>query len=202
MNKLVTLDSSNLTPNQQVMSQNIPLTRAQVSETVQSPLPQLLQTPSGLAILELQGTIYLPAPNCTTDNELRENQQLPRSQTENNTGLKSLEAAFGRLSFPYYDEADTNSTAWMKKVYLYVGPHQRLTGEVKKLQNALAVIRKVRNDPFEGSEDVDEIEKNNIQLEIVEIIKYKILFSNRPEPVGTPGSTGSAAEYLTALKCL
>ncbi|RKF71457.1 putative sister chromatid cohesion protein ctf8 [Golovinomyces cichoracearum] len=174
------------------MSQIITLTHAQAPEPIKSPLPQLLKTPSGLAILELQGTINLPAPNCTSDIELRENHQLLRSHTENSTGLRSVEAAFGRLSFPYHDEGDTNSTAWMKKVFLYVGPHQRLTGEVKKLQNALAVIRKVKDELMEEREDVDNTAKNEVQLEIVDIIKYKILFTNRPEPVGIPGDFPAA----------
>ncbi|RKF79038.1 putative sister chromatid cohesion protein ctf8 [Golovinomyces cichoracearum] len=174
------------------MSENISLTRAQAPKHVKSPLPQLLQTPSGLALLELQGTINLPTPNCLADPELHENQQLLRSHTENSTGLRSVEAAFGRLSFPYHDDGDTNSTAWMKKVFLYVGPHQRLTGEVKKLRNALGVIRKVKDEPIEERKDVDNTAKNEVQLEIVDIIKYKILFTNRPEPVRTPSDFPAA----------
>ena len=70
---------------------------------------------------------------------------------------------------------------WMKKVYLYVGKHQRLTGEVKKLPRAIAVIRKrdgVAQTAGEGDED------ENAELEIVDLVKFKILFSSRPEPVG------------------
>ena len=79
----------------------------------------------------------------------------------------------------------------MKKVWLYVGKHQRLTGEVKKVPKALAVIRKRRGES-EGDEmavdgDVraggEEVGRQD--LEVVEIVKYKILFSLRPEPVGT-----------------
>ena len=58
----------------------------------------------------------------------------------------------------------------MKMVYLYVGKHQRLTGQVKKLPKAMAVLRKK--------------EADTESLEISEIIKYKIVFSQRPEPVG------------------
>lgn len=69
----------------------------------------------------------------------------------------------------------------MKKVYLYVGKYQRLTGEVKKLGKPLAVIRKVDeayNGAGEGSGSSSEA------LEIVDIVKFKVLFSGRPEPVG------------------
>ena len=62
----------------------------------------------------------------------------------------------------------------MKRVHLYVGQHQRLTGEVKKLPKAVAVIRKC-----EG------IDSANEEMEVVEIVYWKVIFSSRPEPVGT-----------------
>jgi len=74
----------------------------------------------------------------------------------------------------------------MKKVWLYVGKHQRLTGEVKKLPKALAVIRKkkVEEEGHEMVVDGNGEEGSSQDLEIVEIVKYKIQFSLRPEPVG------------------
>lgn len=117
----------------------------------ENPLPQLLQTPSGLAIVEIQGTINLPTPLAGTST-----------------------TSIGRLVFPKYDSNDpTGSTAWQKTVHLYVGKHQRLTGEVKKLPKAIAVIRKRETPEQEGKEE----------LEIAELVYYKLLFSNRPEPV-------------------
>jgi chromosome transmission fidelity protein 8 len=125
------------------------------------PLPQLLQTPSGLALLEIQGTINMPTPE--------------PSSHEHDTGGKT---SIGRLVFPDYVKDDpTGSKSWMKRVYLYVGRHQRLTGEVKKLVNPVAVIRKRIGDDIDdgGIED----------LEIVEVVYYKVLFSSRPEPVSS-----------------
>lgn len=117
-----------------------------------NPLPQLLETPTGLAILEIQGTINLPSPDPSTHS-----------------------TPIGRLVFPDYSEdSSSNGTAWMKRVHLYVGQHQRLTGEVKKLSNPVAVIRK-RED---HQTDIEE-------LEIMEIVYWKVVFSSRPEPVGT-----------------
>ena len=78
----------------------------------------------------------------------------------------------------------------MKRVYLYVGKHQRLTGEVKRLPKAIAVIRKRENIAtvtmeLDGKGNAAEGEGSPAeQLEIVEIVRYKILFSGRPEPVG------------------
>ena len=122
---------------------------------VDNPLPQLLQTPAGLAILELQGTIHTPGVS------------------EESDSAESIQATpIGRLVFPDYVKDDSSeSQAWMKRVYLYVGRHQRLTGEVKKLANPMAVLRRIQS-AATGDE-----------LEIADIIYYKILFSSRPEPV-------------------
>jgi chromosome transmission fidelity protein 8 len=117
-----------------------------------NPLPNILQTPAGLAILEIQGSL-----NSTLHTEPGAN--LP----------------VGKLDFPLYDaKAPASDTAWQKRVHLYVGKHQRLTGEVKKLPQAVAVLRKVPGDSAEGQ-----------ALEVAEIIYYKVLFASRPEPVGT-----------------
>ncbi|KAJ6785810.1 hypothetical protein PWT90_05435 [Aphanocladium album] len=128
-----------------------------------NPLPQLIQTPSGLALLELQGTINLP-------------------QGKDGTALSDVQ--IGRIEFPDYDPNDVaQGTAWMKRVHMFVGQHQRLTGEVKKLPRSIAVVRKRENRMEYGSGGAHMEEGEN--LEVVEIIKYKIMFGNRPEPVGT-----------------
>jgi chromosome transmission fidelity protein 8 len=80
----------------------------------------------------------------------------------------------GRLEFP---ESVMTGQWDGKSVWAYIGEHQRMRGEVKKLKTPLGVLRRktVGNPPSEGVEGEE--------LEIVEIIKYKILFSERPEPV-------------------
>lgn len=137
-----------------------------------NPLPQLLQTPSGLALLELQGTINLPtAEGAAADGGSQQQQPV----------------SIGRLDFPDYRPDsitfDPASTAWMRRVYMYVGQHQRLTGEVKKLPRAVGVVRRRQQaggvDGGGGGDDRAE------ELEVVEVVKYKIVFSSRPEPVGT-----------------
>ncbi|KAG9240095.1 chromosome transmission fidelity protein 8, partial [Calycina marina] len=129
-----------------------------------NPLPTLLHTTAGLAIIELQGTINLPSEN---DVDAIATEGRPR------------ETPVGRLVFPNYVQG-TDSQSWMKRVYMYVGKHQRLTGEVKKLPRAIAVIRKRTH----GVEMKDAGNGETEELEIVEIVKYKILFATRPEPVG------------------
>ncbi|KAH6608026.1 chromosome transmission fidelity 8 [Trichoderma cornu-damae] len=133
-----------------------------------NPLPTLLQTPSGLAILELQGSINLP-------------------QDGKGEALGDVEV--GRLEFPEYSP-DAIGSAWMKRVHMYIGQHQRLTGEVKKLPKAIAVVRKRQNRTLQSSSGPYVEEGDN--LEVVEIVKYKLMFASRPEPVGTANAPASS----------
>ncbi|KAM7200967.1 chromosome transmission fidelity protein 8 [Rhypophila sp. PSN 637] len=136
---------------------------------ITNPLPGLIQTPSGLALLELQGSFNIPdtAPNS--------------SDQEKTGGTTEL----GTISFPDYDpENGSSDTAWMKKVYMFIGKHQRLAGEVKKLNSPLGIIRRrpKRQDDDEIVNEGDGEDDDN-DLEIVEVVRYKIVFSQRPEPV-------------------
>lgn len=152
--------------------------RAGRSQPINNPLPQLLQTPSGLALLELQGTI-----------------NLPDSAVEGSEAASVQSIPIGRLDFPDFraDALDPTSTTWMKRAYLYVGQHQRLTGEVKKLPRPVAVVRRRSGGDSGGEEaimkdaDAEDGTREAVveDLEVVEIVKYKIVFSQRPEPVGT-----------------
>ncbi|KAI9839535.1 MAG: hypothetical protein M1819_002161 [Sarea resinae] len=150
-----------------------PTPERSIPKATANPLPQLLQTPSGLAILELQGTINMPAADFLDgDEEDEDNEDSSHHQTD---------VAVGRLVFPLYSVHDPpESTAWMERVHLYVGRHQRLTGEVKKLPNPMAVIR--RKHASSDAMDLDGASAEE-KLEIVEIVRWKILFSQRPEPV-------------------
>lgn len=130
--------------------------------TIENPLPPLLHTPTGLALLEVQGTIHFPPP------------------TGSDTSTR-----VGKLVFPLYNPA-LNGEAdgkWMKRVYLYVGENQRMVGECRKLGKAFAVVRR-----REGGGDVsmagEGAATEGEELEIVEIVRHKLVFSGRPEPVG------------------
>lgn len=224
-----------------------------------NPLPTILQTPSGLAILEIQGTINIPETITTNEEEKEEEEEeskdkntdqnrnnshshshshsrtnsnttngssSPQTEEENNT--TSIETPIGKIIFPdYSNRSDNNNKNWMKRVYLYIGRYQRMTGEVKELTNPIAIIQKrqsrKRQYRYEGVEkkgkgkevdmdnmDVDdrvEVQSTSISsygkqeeeqeqeheqgkveyddgLEIVDIVRYKLLFMSRPEPVG------------------
>lgn len=139
--------------------------------TATNPLPHVLQTPSGLALLELQGTINLPHMEGEEGSDAGANNRIP----------------IGKLYFPDYhpDTQDSSSTAWMKRVYLYIGQHQRLTGEIKKLPRAIAIVRRKEPDANAAEDSVAAGEGAPEELEVAEIVKYKLVFSQRPEPVGT-----------------
>ncbi|KAJ5779303.1 hypothetical protein N7457_007023 [Penicillium paradoxum] len=127
-----------------------------------NPLPALLQTPSGLALLELQGTINIPSGNEEDDHMIDSSKDIDPASI--------FETPIGKLMFPDYSVHNPDDTKWMKRAYLYVGRYQRMTGEVKKLPRPIAVLQKRR-----ASEDEE--------LEVVEIVRYKIFFKSRPEPV-------------------
>ncbi|KAK0674560.1 Ctf8-domain-containing protein [Cercophora samala] len=141
-----------------------PTTPTSPAGVASSPLPQLLRTPHGLALLELQGTINLP---------------------QSSEAGRLIE--IGQLVFPDYVEGETKAEegGWMKKVYMYIGQHQKLFGEVKKLPSAVAVVRRRRRRQ-DGDGDGDG-GKGEEELEVVEIVKWKLVFSGRPEPVTSSG---------------
>ncbi|KAF2209338.1 hypothetical protein CERZMDRAFT_61456 [Cercospora zeae-maydis SCOH1-5] len=126
-----------------------PLVRERAPDrTSGNPLPSLLHTPSGLAMVELQGTIVA---------------------TEQPDIAEAL--TLGRLVFPPADE-DENGPWDGRRVLLYVGDHQRLLGEVRKLAKPVAVVRRSISSDTDG------------EVEMAEVVYWKLLFSHRPEPLG------------------
>jgi len=154
--------------------------RPQQPQPATSLLPQLIQTPSGHALLELQGTINFPTATDPSLPSLDNDQpSSPTSDTAPDPTGEFSKNQIGRITFPDYnpDALDPSSTAWMRRVYMYVGEHQRLMGEVKKLPKPVAVVRRRgEGDREYGDEEVEE-------LEVVEVVRYKIVFAQRPEPV-------------------
>ncbi|KAF1851897.1 uncharacterized protein K460DRAFT_373795 [Cucurbitaria berberidis CBS 394.84] len=156
-----------------------PPSKSTSPSSTENPLPALLHTPSGLALLELQGTVHFPPP----------------------TASSQATTQIGKLVFPlYHPSNDPSDTKWMKRVYMYVGKGQRMTGECKKLGKPIGVVKKRErggttgideNGNGRGSEDVEmggvdgEGEQTVMEeeLEIVEVVRYKIVFSSRPEPI-------------------
>ena len=133
-----------------------------LSHTRTNPLPALLDTPLGLALFEIQGSLNIP----------------------DNTEGPGLRQKIGKVAIPLLDSGEDNASVesqegpWMKQVYFYVGDRQRLVGEVKRLDKPIGILKKrtagdqQRQQPQRGEGD---------ELEVVDIIKWKVYFGNRPE---------------------
>lgn len=57
-----------------------------------------------------------------------------------------------------------------------------MTGEVKELPKPLGVIQRRGR---EGDDNGEAGGEGGEELEIVEVVRYRAIFSNRPEPVGS-----------------
>ncbi|KAK9384083.1 putative sister chromatid cohesion protein ctf8 protein [Kockiozyma suomiensis] len=108
-------------------------------------LPEILQTPSGLALLEIQGTIHFSA-----------------------TTPSGTPTDIGRLVF------EKDETV----VWLYIGNHQRMEGKIVDLKPPVGLMRR-----SEGDDEHEHGNPDGQSVEIVEVIKKKVVFSTRPEPL-------------------
>ncbi|EME87801.1 uncharacterized protein MYCFIDRAFT_102265, partial [Pseudocercospora fijiensis CIRAD86] len=123
---------------------------------VESALPPTLRTPAGLALVELQGSILSES-----------------AQAEFGRALQ-----LGRLVFPAADDSVDGRGDWDgTRVLLYIGTHQRMAGEVKKLSKPVAVIRRRPISPHASHPAAED------EVEIAEIMHLKMLFAHRPEPM-------------------
>ena len=152
------------------------------SPVTSNPLPSLIHTPSGLALLEIQGTLHFSPASLDVNSHPSLNSSIEKDTIH--------EPSIGRIVFPDYDPSflGEEHPGWTKKVYLYVGKHQRLPGELKRLAKPIAVLRKrgrrEKTEEMDMAENRTRSEDHVEELEIVEIVRYKILFAGRPEPVG------------------
>ncbi|KAK7202740.1 Ctf8-domain-containing protein [Myxozyma melibiosi] len=123
-------------------SATLSVTRPSIPSSIPN-LPQVLQTPSGLALVEIQGTLHLSTTSSSSSDPL------------------------GRLVFE-------KSTVW-----LYIGNHQRMEGAVVDLKPPVGLLRRQITDDGKGEHGAPDGEA----VEIVEVIRKKIVFSTRPEPL-------------------
>jgi chromosome transmission fidelity protein 8 len=128
-------------------------------------LPQILHTPSGLALIEIQGKIHVGTqPLIQSALDL---QVVSEEDSRDELVDSSKHRKLGTLEF-----SDNG-----KDVNLIIGKHQRLRGKISELKTPLAVLKM---DELTHSSPL----KNDIKtIPILEVIKYKILFNTRPEPV-------------------
>lgn len=120
----------------------------------------IISTPFGLSLLEIQGDLNLPAqaPTDVTDVDMH---------TESIQNFIKVDEIYdavkcGKLEF---DPLDTS------KVTLYIGNSQRLLGSLVKIDPPLAVLRIPLKDGQETS------------MDIVDIVSKKLIFKQRPLPI-------------------
>ncbi|KAK9473920.1 Ctf8-domain-containing protein [Dipodascopsis tothii] len=105
-------------------------------------LPEVLQTPTGLALLEIQGTVHLPP------------------------GDEGMVHEIGTLSF-------AEKTAW-----LWVGNRQRMEGKIVELKPPLGIMRRAETDTADAEDG-----STGTAVEIIDVIRHKVVFKTRPEPM-------------------
>jgi chromosome transmission fidelity protein 8 len=130
----------------------------------ESILPLTIQTPSGLALLDIQGTIRIGNKALTGKGGLGLESQ--SGDQEDDTG--ALEHV-GEFDF-------SGVMAGGSEVLLRVGKSQLMRGKLEKLKKPVAVLR------IESDEQItteDEVK----QIDVIEIVYYKLAFATMPEHV-------------------
>ena len=139
--------------------------------------PNLITTPYGLALLEIQGELNLPhtKPDIPLDQLL----PLDQEKMKNFVTVDDIYDAvkFGHLQFDSKDQL---------KVTLFIGKSQRLIGNVVKLDIPLGVLNiPVNKEVSSGDGDVEmDIDREvNQNIQMIDIVRAKMIFKQRPLPI-------------------
>lgn len=139
------------------------LSQSNTAPTVTT-LPSVLQTPSGLILVEVQGTIHVGAHTLVSTEGLGLN-----SQSENAPAEEKSVRFLGTFDFSQVEK---------KEITLVIDEHQCLRGKITKLKAPLAVL-KMDN----ATRDGDGGTSDQISIPIMGLIESKVVFSTRPEPI-------------------
>lgn len=129
-------------------------------------LPQILQTSSGLILIEVQGTIHIGHRTLVSSegfglNNLNENKR----QSE-------LIQFLGKFNF---SELENN------KLSLTIDEHQSLHGKVVKLKKPLAILK--IDHLIDQQKNCTRCDHEPINIPLLDLIEFKIVFTSRPEPI-------------------
>lgn len=130
----------------------------------------VVSTSLGLTLIEIQGDLSLPKfkPDGLNENEekLFEERKYPELLKSGAKDMDPVDAVkFGRL------EIDPS----FKKATLFISTTQRLIGTVEKVDPPLGVLK--------IDHSVDQDNTNTDHCEIIDVIKTKIIFKQRPLPI-------------------
>lgn len=162
------------------------------AKNIEHILPRILQTPSGLALLEIQGSIHVGNKMLASIGGLGlesvENEDIDmENKSEHEHQVEDEENGMDHIG--EFDFSDIEAGG--SQVTLRIGQFQRLRGKLVKLKSPLAVLRiDPKDDSTTTQESLDEkrrsIGQNKdaiVEIPVLDIIYQKILFSTRPEPI-------------------
>ncbi|KAI5970286.1 hypothetical protein CANMA_000638 [Candida margitis] len=136
----------------------------------------LITTPYGLALLEIQGELNLP--HTKPDIPLDQLSPLDQEKMRNFVTVDDIYDAvkFGQLHFDTKDDS---------KVTLFIGKSQRLIGNVVKLDVPLGVLKIPLNQQKSSrDEDVDmDGGETEQEIQMIDIVRAKMIFKQRPLPI-------------------
>ncbi|CAN6674913.1 hypothetical protein TRVA0_072S00122 [Trichomonascus vanleenenianus] len=137
-------------------------------DQVPNRFPEVLHTPSGIALVEIQGIINVnDKPLLGSELDLAKFEGYQSDDDDITPGV--IRKHLGQFDFSKFDKGE---------VTLEVGDNQILRGKVAKLRTPLAVLE-MSSSTASSSQD----QNANTTIPIVEIIRHKITFSLRPEPL-------------------
>lgn len=122
-------------------------------------LPEILRTPSGTVLLEIQGVINVG--------------ETPLVRTELDLGSLETESTHEEIPIGAIDLSQVTEAG--SPVILEMGKSQLLRGKVVKLGVPLAIL--------EVSAATDTSDNSEAEVPVLDVITHKAVFSARPEPV-------------------
>ncbi|GMM35944.1 Ctf8 protein [Saccharomycopsis crataegensis] len=129
-------------------------------------LPPFIRLPEGLVMIELQGTINKPTKVPAHYDEDKEDFIKTKS------GHDAVK--IGKLRYDFNDPS-------AKKVELLIGTSQKLIGSIKKLDKPMGILQFPKMDNHSNISDRQYLKTQQVQ--VVEIIRHKLVFTNRPVPL-------------------
>lgn len=157
--------------------------------TEQGFIPEILRTPSGTLLVEIQGTINVGTrPLITSDLDLQvKDQEYNDNDDDNDCStdpiMTSSSAQFEKAVLRRLGRLDFSShlNGKGKEVVLDIGRHQRLRGKITQLDPPLALLH--MNPTDSPRVPLTNVKPSSVVIPVVEVIRHKLVFNYRPEPV-------------------
>lgn len=141
--------------------------RPKISDKIE--LPNVLRTPSGLVLIEIQGTVHIGSRTLSSTGGLGLQSENEHDKSTQFSNTKEEPDLIGKFDFSDLEKGGNSVT-------LVVDQHQRLRGKLEKLKKPLAILR-IDGQQKEGTA------KSPVRIPVVDVVSQKLIFSSRPEPI-------------------